>query len=377
MIFKKTAKKICALVTAGVIGLTVTFPVFSTPTAAAKSKSKTGVGTAVGAGLTALELTQQRAAAKKEFKRYNETEEGRQEVLEEAKKKYGVNEDYALNQRVDVLMDNLSKAVAQVDPSINDKPYLYFVNASNDINAFCTFGHVMSINTGILNAFPNDDEIAVVVGHEMGHGQKDHVYNGSLSQIDKYIIASVGVTAAGGSLLSNIVGNLALNQAIAHGTKGNETEADQLAFDYIIHSNYNPGATAAVWQRFLDLYGDNSQNIIGSIFTPADHPNNAARRDEYVARLLKYGNGHTTAQNGNVIVNGQILLTPAPANGMSSAERSYFVLGNLAAAYHNGHNNESAYVSNGTVYLGSQPIFTPVSGDESAQTIADRLNSIK
>ena len=35
---------------------------------------------------------------------------------------------------------------------------------------------------------------------------------------------------------------------------------------------------------------------------------------------------------------------------MSSAERSYFVFGNLAAAYHNGHSKESAYVSDGTVY---------------------------
>ena len=375
MIFKKVTKKICAAVTAGIIGLTLTLPVMPTQIAVAKSKSKPEAGVSVAIGVA--QMAAQRAEYRKQLKAYNDTDEGRQAVLEEAKKKYGVNEDPTLNARVDTLMANLSAAVAQVDPSINDKPYLYFVNSSNEINAFCTFNHIMSINTGILKAFPNDDELAVVVGHEMGHGQKNHVYKGATSQIDKYIVASVGVAAAGGSFLSNIVGNLALNQSIAHGTKANEKEADQLAFDYIIHSNYNPGATAAVWQRFLDLYGDNSQNALGSIFSPSDHPNNAARRDTYVKRLEEYSSGHVTAKGGTVLVNGQSLLAAAPANGMSGAERSYFILGNLAAAYHNGHSKESAYVSNGTVYLGAQPIITPVSDDESAQTIADRLNSIK
>ena len=369
MISKKIINKICAVVTAGAIGLT-----FSLPAPVAEAA---GLGSAISVGAGIAKMAAQRAAYREQLKQLNETEEGRQAVFEEIKKQYGVNNDPTLNSRVDTLMANLSNAVAQVDPSINEKPYLYFVNASEEINAFCTFSHVMSINTGILNAFPNDDEIAVVVGHEMGHGQKNHVYNGANKNVDKYIIASVGVAAAGGSLISNIVGNLALNQSIAHGTKANEKEADQLAFDYITHSNYNPGATAAVWQRFLDLYGDNSQNALGSIFAPSDHPNNAARRDTYVKKLYEYSNNHVTAEKGVVMVNKKNLLTVAPANGMSGAERSYFILGNLAAAYHNGHNNSDAYVSNGTVYLGAQPIITPVSGDESAQSIADRLNSIK
>ena len=372
MIFKKTMKKICATITAGAIGLTLTLPTLPTPAVEAA-----GIGSAIGIGASVANMALQRTEYRKQLKYYNETEEGRQEMLAEMKKEYGVNEDPTLNSRVDKLMGNLSLAVAQVDPSINEKPYLYFVNASEDINAFCTFGHIMSINTGILKAFPNDDEIAVVVGHEMGHGQKDHTYNGAKSNIDKYIIASVGVAATGNTILGNIVGNLALTQSIAHGTKANEKEADQLSFEYMTHSYYNPGACAAVWQRFLDLYGDNAQNALGSLFAPSDHPNNAARRDTYVKLLEDYSKGHVTAKDGSVLVNGQQLMIVAGANGMSSAERSYFAFGNLAKAYHNGQEKESAYVSNGTVYLGSQAIITPASGDESAQTIADRLNSIK
>ena len=37
----------------------------------------------------------------------------------------------------------------------------------------------MSINTGLFSVLTNDDEIAVVLGHEMGHGQKDHPAKGA------------------------------------------------------------------------------------------------------------------------------------------------------------------------------------------------------
>ena len=70
-------------------------------------------------------------------------------------------------------------------------------------------------------------------------------------------------------------------------------------------------------------------------------------------------------------------MTVAATNSMSSAERAYFVLGNLAKAYHNGKNAAAATVYNGTVYLDDQPIITPTADDEDAYTLAERLNEIK
>lgn len=62
---------------------------------------------------------------------------------------------------------------------------------------------------------------------------------------------------------------------------------------------------------------------------------------------------------------------------MSTAERAYFVEGNLAAAYHNGHNKQAARADGNTVMLGAQPIMTCVDGDENVQTLVDRLNKNK
>ena len=364
---RKSRRTLAALIVSAAVTASFTYA----PTAEAF-----GVWDAVNIGIGAASMHAQKEADLKQFRYMNETEEGRQEWYQKMRSEYGVSNDYELNQRADHIMANLSAAVAKVDPSINEMPYLYFVNPSAEINAFCTFGHVMSLNAGILQKIPSEDEIAVIVGHEMGHGQKNHAYRGVVAQYDKIMFANIAVAAEGGSFLGQLVGNLALVQSVTHGTKGNEKEADSLSFEYIANSDYNIGATAAVWQRIFEIAGDNSQDVFGSVFMPSDHPNHAARRDTYAKKLYEYSNNHASAKDGTVQINGKDFVTPAEYGSMSGPERSYFVLGNLARAFHNGQDKNGVSVSNGTVMLGSQAIITPVNGDEDAETIAARLKSL-
>lgn len=66
-----------------------------------------------------------------------------------------------------------------------------------------------------------------------------------------------------------------------------------------------------------------------------------------------------------------------PAADMSSAERKYFVMGNLVLAYAHGQAGKLAEVVNGTVMLGNQAIMTPAEGDPTAEELAALLNKIK
>lgn len=76
-------------------------------------------------------------------------------------------------------------------------------------------------------------------------------------------------------------------------------------------------------------------------------------------------------------VNKKDFVTPAPAADMSSAERKYFVMGNLVSAYAHGQAGKLAEVVNGTVMLGNQAIMTPAEGDPTAEELAALLNNIK
>mgnify|MGYP004668039173 FL=1 len=352
-------KRLASVLAAGVILLPGAYGLSPAPVAHAEF----GWGSVISAGI-------QGAIAHAQFneflKKYNDSEEGRQEFFEEMKKQYGVNNDAYYNRKIDTIMANLTAAIGAVDPTIYDKPYNYFINQDQSFNAFCTIGHNMSINTGLFSILTNDDEIAVVLGHEMAHGQKDHPAKGARRSLNMSILG-----AATGTDLGAIVAGVINNRNI---TKPMEREADALAFEYITHSNYNPGACAAVWQRVMDK-SKGQENSMQQFFS--DHPSDGDRRDAYVKKLYAYSNKHVTVKDGTVSVNGKDFVTPAAAGDMSAAERSYFVVGNLAAAYHNGHNKEAAYVDGKTVMLGAQPIMTCTYDDESAQKLADRLNKIK
>ena len=380
MIFQKTIKKISAIVAAGMIGFSLIFSSVAPATIeAAQAKTKA-----------------EQEVDKYSLKELNTTKEGQRALYNYFCEAKGVNSDPNKNARLNSIMSTLSKAVKSIDPTIQNLPYLYFVNNDTSLNAFCTFGHVMSVNSGTFDSIINDDELAVVIGHEMGHGQKDHPYKGYKATQQKVLLANIGaniagaVVGGGGSILTDMTARILLNQSVAHGTKSQEKEADNLAFDYILNTNYNPGACAAIWQRFVDISGTAIQTKTEMFFNPSDHPNNVARRDKYVKKLYEYSGNKVTVKEISrttvnkkevtktmLIINGKDFMETAETSDMSAAERSYFILGNLAVAYHRGQNKYEARVEGNTVYLGNQPIITPVNGEDSAQIIADKLNAIK
>ena len=348
MQLKKVSKKLASLAVAGAIA----FSVIPAPTAHADI-----LGTIIGAGV-------QYAALNQEINYLDN--EGRDEYFQKMQEQYGVNDDPYLNARLDNIMGNLTAAIAQVDPTINEKPYNYFINNDTSFNAFCTLGHNISVNTGMFNMVANDDEVAVVLGHEMGHGQNKHVQKG----IRDAMIAQVGAAIlTNGSALGQLAAQVAGN---VHMPRAKEREADKMAFQYITHSSYNPGACAAIWQRVME------RSTSGGSFL-SDHPDHKDRRDTYAKSLTEYSGGKVKidADAAMVKVNGKDFVTPAPADDMSSHERAYFVMGNLATAYHNGHNAGEAWADGNILMLGDQPIMEAVAGDPSASEMAARLNVIK
>ena len=362
--FKTLTKKIILSLTAGICGIALTFSASPMPNVNASILGDV-LGTVI-VGNAAIDK------AMAQIKYLNNTEEGRQAYFEGMKDEDGVNYDEELNNRLDTIMSNVSTAIASVDPTINDRPYNYFLNQDTAFNAYCTIGHNVSVNTGVFSVVANDDELAVILAHEMGHGQKDHPLQGYKKALRMGLFGSILSASTGGTALGQIaIGNLVKVGRTLQVTRPQEWEADNLAFDYITHSSYNPGACAAIWQRDFELKGDTSNS-------DKDHAGNLQRRDNYVKKLYEYSGKHVTAKDGKVQVNGKDFVSPVSAGGMSAAERSYFVLGNLVAAYHSGQNKNNASVSeNGTVMIGAQPIMTPAEGDPSAADLTALLNKIK
>ena len=170
--FRRLKKKITAAATAAVLGVSL---VFGAPAPVAEAD---GLGTILQIGGVLLKgeaLKQQKKAYVKQF---NETKEGQAAVYADFEKSCGVDTNPVYTERLDRIMGHLVRGVAAVDSTINDLPYRYFVANTDDVNAFCAMGHVMIVNRGMFNFVTNEDELAAIIGHELGHGQKNHVAKG-------------------------------------------------------------------------------------------------------------------------------------------------------------------------------------------------------
>lgn len=334
-------------------------------------------GAVLGTAVNGIAVYQQ---LDKEVKKINDTEEGRQAYFRELKDQKGVCYDGYYQGMLDDIMTRLNDGIGASDDSIYEKPFLYFLNNDNTFNAACGLGRVMTINRGLFSISESTDEVAFVLAHEMGHGMKDHTLHGTMKKARTVISGAALASATGGTIAATLVTGAVVGQInnVKIGKKM-EWEADNLAMDYAYAAGYNPGAGAALWQRVLEKQGEFKNNLVGEIFSPSDHPKHEERRDNYEKRLTTLSGKHVTIAKGAdmVQVNGKDFTVPAPLSDMTSAERKYFVMGNLAAAYAHGEATAAAENVNGTVYLGKQAIMTPVDGDKSADELVKTLNEIK
>lgn len=328
----------------------------------------------LSAGLAVFQVGAEYAYLNKQISHLDN--KGRDEYMGQIKDKYGVNTDPTANAMLARIMTRLSDAVALTDDSIVKKPYNYFVNNDQSFNAFCTLGHNMSVNIGAFTKLNyNEDELAFVIAHEMGHGQKNHPAAGVKRALPLSILSALyasqnrnSASSVGAALVSTI-------GTAKWVTKPMESQADNLAFDYATAAGYNVGGGAALWQHVLEKNGSQSSGF-AELFN--DHPTSVSRRDNYSKKITQWSGNKVkvNAEDGQITVAGKPFYTPAKTSTMSPQEQAYLIAGNLAAVYHDGRQYEPVWTNSANILMvGEQPVmsFDGVTDSGSVQT---RLRNI-
>ena len=295
---------------------------------------------------------------------------GRDEYMGQIKDKYGVNTDPTANAMLARIMTRLSDAVALTDDSIVKKPYNYFVNNDKSFNAFCTLGHNMSVNIGAFTKLNyNEDELAFVIAHEMGHGQKNHPAAGVKRAGALYASQNRNSASSVGAALVTTIGTAKWV------TKPMESQADKLAFDYAVAAGYNVGAGAALWQHILEQNGSKSSGF-AELFN--DHPTSVSRRDNYNKKITEWSKNlvNVNKETGLITVAGKPFYTPAKTTNMSPQEQAFLIAGNLSAVFHGGGQHDAVWTnSENTLLVGEQPVMS-FDGVADADAVEKRLRDI-
>ena len=301
---------------------------------------------------------------------------GRDEYMGQIKDKYGVNTDPTANAMLTRIMTRLSDAVALTDDSIVKKPYNYFVNNDKSFNAFCTLGHNMSVNIGAFTKLNyNEDELAFVIAHEMGHGQKNHPAAGVKRALPLSILGALyasqnrnSASSVGAALVTTI-------GTAKWVTKPMESQADKLAFDYAVAAGYNVGAGAALWQHILEQNGSKSSGF-AELFN--DHPTSVSRRDNYNKKITEWSKNQVNVnkETGLITVAGKPFYTPAKTTNMSPQEQAFLIAGNLSAVFHDGGQHDAVWTnSENTLLVGEQPVMS-FDGVADADAVEKRLRDV-
>ncbi|HJV60965.1 MAG TPA: M48 family metallopeptidase [Albitalea sp.] len=121
---------------------------------------------------------------------------------------------------------------------------------SKQINAFCMPGGKIAFYYGILDQLRlTDDEVAMVMGHEMAHALREHARErmGKTAATNGLIELGSALFGLGngGRYLANIGGQLLTLRF----SREDESEADRIGLDLAARAGYDPHAGVTLWEK--------------------------------------------------------------------------------------------------------------------------------
>jgi len=182
----------------------------------------------------------------------------------------------AINQQQEVQMGQQYAAqIAQQLPLINDPEVVRYINVigdsiakltpradlewhfyvvdSKEVNAFAVPGGYVYVNRGLIDRANKMDELAGVLGHEIGHAVRRH----TVKQMEQQNATGVGVVL--GCVLTGVcdapgagdVINLAGGALFAKFSRSDEQEADEQGVKNVVAAGISPKGMITMFQTLL------------------------------------------------------------------------------------------------------------------------------
>ena len=136
------------------------------------------------------------------------------------------------------------------NPRAKDWKWEVNLIGSNQINAFCMPGGKIAFYSGILEQLKlSDDEVAMVMGHEIAHALREH----ARERMGKNAATSIGASVLGSLFglgqLGQTVTNYGAQLLTLQFSREDESEADLVGMELAARAGYNPQAGVSLWNK--------------------------------------------------------------------------------------------------------------------------------
>lgn len=172
----------------------------------------------------------------------------------DASAKGTLNRDQAMLRRVRTIASRIEPQTRAFRADAPGWQWEVNVISSDELNAFCMPGGKIMVYSGLINQLRlSDNEIAVVIGHEIAHALREH----SREQVSQAMAAqtAIGLGAALLGLGDGAAGlaNTGYSALIAtRFSRNDESEADRIGLELTARAGYDPRAGVTLWQKMIN-----------------------------------------------------------------------------------------------------------------------------
>jgi len=121
---------------------------------------------------------------------------------------------------------------------------------SSQINAFCMPGGKIAFYSGILKTLQlTDDEVAMVMGHEIAHALREHARERMGKSMATNLGANVITQIFGLGQIGQMATNYGAQLLTLEFSRSDESEADLVGMELAARAGFDPRAGVTLWQK--------------------------------------------------------------------------------------------------------------------------------
>lgn len=168
-----------------------------------------------------------------------------QKIAADIESRWHVISDPALNARVAVVFNRLLPHVSR------PLPYYVKILDSSEINAFCIPGGGVYVTAGMVDFVRSDGELAAILGHELTHGDRNHIMIQAKRSQKLSLAALAIIVAAEGQAAAAMAADVA-RIAVTNGySRDLELEADMGGVAMVYKAGYPPASSLTVLEGLM------------------------------------------------------------------------------------------------------------------------------
>jgi len=155
------------------------------------------------------------------------------------------------------MVKRIGQRIANVTGQTNYVWEFFVIDNNEEANAFCLPGGKVFVYTGLFKYASNDDELAAVMGHEIGHALARHgaerMSAGQLQQMGSQVLGAVmqgqGDPQNTAMVMQAFGIGSQLGIMLPH-SRTQEYEADTIGLVLSAKAGYNPQSALSFWEKF-------------------------------------------------------------------------------------------------------------------------------